>query len=515
MMKPQFWHRYRHIVILICVFVVGLCLPRSVITRFTHRILSKEASCYHCNVVIISIDTVRADELPCFGYRRNTTPNICRFADNNLIFENAHSQSTWTFPNQVSFLTSLYQSNHTMESPIRDYIHPAIKSLPQLYKEAGYHTIFIGPSQEENLPLRSGLARYFDEMIETNTDSIAKEVSLWKNTIASLNDRRPTDPPVFLYIYTSYVHNYIVDFSEHTPSHFDPDYTPPPLPTLFTFTQQTVTDAKEELRHNIYRNNHGQYSLGQYKSILSQLERSTTLDEAKRAFLQLTTHDQTYIYINQIYSMFHPENPDHKYYTHLTYDNRLYNLDSEMSGIFDVLETSKLNRNTLSVLLSDHGENFGIHGFGHAGEPTDGLTHVPLVMKIPEYSRRRIQDIVELIDVFPTLLSITGITSPHDIAGLNLVSTIKNLNQQREPEPFAISELNNGRYQSIRTDKWRFTLLKTAEGNYTDKLFYIPTDPDEATNVAGVYPDIVNQLKNRMKEAIYTHPMYPPAIPNE
>ena len=84
-----------------------------------HRILGSAAglpaeatSCSGCNVILVSIDTLRADRLGIYGNPRPTSPHIDRFAARSVVFDNAISQSAWTRPAHASMLTGLYPSEH-------------------------------------------------------------------------------------------------------------------------------------------------------------------------------------------------------------------------------------------------------------------------------------------------------------------------------------------------------------------------------------------------------------------
>ena len=66
-------------------------------------------------IILISLDTLRADHLSCYGYHRNTSPNIDAFAKEGILFENALVQSSWTLPSHMSIMTSLYPFSHGVE----------------------------------------------------------------------------------------------------------------------------------------------------------------------------------------------------------------------------------------------------------------------------------------------------------------------------------------------------------------------------------------------------------------
>lgn len=93
------------------------------------------------NIILISIDTLRADHLSCYGYRRKTSPNIDTFAEKSLVFTNAISTSSWTVPAHASMFTGLYPSRHgLMQSPQPGKLPETIKTLAEILGEFGYFT---------------------------------------------------------------------------------------------------------------------------------------------------------------------------------------------------------------------------------------------------------------------------------------------------------------------------------------------------------------------------------------
>jgi arylsulfatase A-like enzyme len=92
------------------------------------------------NIILISIDTLRADHLGCYGYRRNTTPNIDAFAENGILFENAIAQAPYTVSSHMSMLTSLYPSFHKVNLIEMSRLHPAKQTLAEILYNNGYRT---------------------------------------------------------------------------------------------------------------------------------------------------------------------------------------------------------------------------------------------------------------------------------------------------------------------------------------------------------------------------------------
>lgn len=102
------------------------------------KVLDNEYSCPDCNILLITIDTVRADHLPCYGYEKNTTPNICRIAEEGVLFEKAISQASFTPFALRAIMTGRVISN-TNNSELQSFYNKTLHSAEAL-RSAGYTT---------------------------------------------------------------------------------------------------------------------------------------------------------------------------------------------------------------------------------------------------------------------------------------------------------------------------------------------------------------------------------------
>ena len=122
------------------------------------------------NVVLITIDTLRADHLSCYGYERNTSPNIDRIAEKGVIFKNVYAPSSWTAPSMVSLFTAVYPINHgvthgvgyekNVTRSIQEIFSEELVTLAEILKAHGYTT--FGVASNLHLSERFGFARGFD-----------------------------------------------------------------------------------------------------------------------------------------------------------------------------------------------------------------------------------------------------------------------------------------------------------------------------------------------------------------
>ncbi len=160
------------------------------------------------NVVLIVIDTLRPDHLPCYGYKNDTAPFLARLADEGVVFERVHSTSSWTAPATTSILTSLYPLQHgvhngTVATRERsrtdptitvDRIPDAARTAAEAFRDAGYAT--WGVSDNFNVSRAMGFDQGFDrfeEMVDRGADVVNAVVREWASELRA--------KPYFLYIH--------------------------------------------------------------------------------------------------------------------------------------------------------------------------------------------------------------------------------------------------------------------------------------------------------------------------
>ena len=123
------------------------------------------------NVLLIAVDTLRADHLGAYGYDRSTSPAIDRLFDSAIVFDEAHSSSSWTLPAFASLLTSTYSSTHGCWQ-FNNFLQPSFTTLAEVMSDAGYHTagivshIFVG----KKYGLNQGFAEYDDSLVQTGLE---------------------------------------------------------------------------------------------------------------------------------------------------------------------------------------------------------------------------------------------------------------------------------------------------------------------------------------------------------
>lgn len=310
------------------------------------------------NVIIITIDTLRADHVGCYGYYRNTTPNIDNFSKDAVIFKNAISQANYTLASMASFITSKYPNIHILfdfmnfksENTGTCILNPYYPTLTKVLKKAGYSTFFI--SDHLSMFYIKGLKEGFDSFVESNGNN---PVFLTKTALKWISGNK--DKPFFIWVHYH---------GPHSPYH--PNKAP------------SLNVPLKEKDKNI--------PLAKMSSEIFGFIPNSVRKTEDNNFNNLN------YYINN-------------------YDGKILLTDEQIGVLLGGIKNLGLDKKSIIVVTSDHGEEFGEHNLycSHETLHYNTLLHVPLLLKIPSQrpSEKIINETVGLIDVVPTLLDILKI----------------------------------------------------------------------------------------------------------
>jgi arylsulfatase A-like enzyme len=411
------------------------------------------------NVLLISLDTVRADHLSLQGYRRPTTPNLEKWAKRwATVFETAVASAPWTLPSHVSMLSGLDALRHGVNR--HGPIPPEIALLPQRFRDAGYLT--YATTAGVLLTPEMGFARGFDELdvrgrMESLPDWEAELATGVDETLGWLERHRGQQ--FFLFFHT---------FEAHTPY-----------------------QAREP-----YFSRFGG-SLGD-------------LNAGEPVWLEANGFEDV---VRPRYDLFHP--PTHaagveypkrvlerrdRALAEALYDSSLAYIDAQLGRLFDYLESEDLLDNTIVVITSDHGEALFEHGLvGHASLFDHDLL-VPLVIAAPlaEGRGRRVPTQVRSVDIAPTLLQLAGLPSLGTIDGRSLIRLLHGLSSRpRDAWSYALSTargvaLRSAGAKAIAQD----TIFDPFRGDL--EVYDLKRDPDEKRNLAPAGPAEREALRRRL-----------------
>jgi len=385
------------------------------------------------DVIVYLVDTLRADHLGCYGYPRETSPEIDAFAAESVLFENAVAQSGWTRPSVTSLLTGLDPHSHGVQRRL-DGLPESFDTLPEILRRDGYQTAAFVSSAV--ITSRFGFAQGFDTFEQRTKETIEPErpTSEWVDEAAlGWLERRDPDRPFFLFLHT---------LDPHMP------YRPPE-----PFRRRLAPGA--DLRSG-------------------ELEQVVAVRDGQRP---TTARDRQDI--------------------PALYDAEIAGNDAAFGRLVRELRARGLYEPLLLVFVSDHGEELFDHGgWEHGATLYQELIHVPLLLKLPRGAGagRRIGERVRQIDVLPTVLEVLGGAIPHSIQGRSLLPLLQ-APSRRPPPAFSSLDLDGRRIESavLGNRKLIHTLAHDRRPAGVE-LYDLAADPGETKNLAATDPGTVRGL---------------------
>ncbi len=419
------------------------------------------------HLILVTIDTLRADHLSAYGYarptsspsgaeRRGSVPGftIDEIAGQGVRFENAFAPRGMTLPS----MSTLFTGRPPLETCVldnRNTLPPELETLPERMKAAGFRT--AGFSANRLLAPGSGFEQGFDTFVQdASDDRDARSVAAAEDWLAAQDLEK--GPPLFLWIHL---------VGPHLP------YDPAPLAgvkfdALFADPDyHGAADGSREFLDAAYTGGRA----------LDASERAHVVD---------------------------------------LYDGEVARIDHLVSGFLafcagkDAHGEVRLLDDALLVIAADHGEELGERSryFGHAKSLYASVLHVPLVMRCPGLvpSGRVVPDLVELEDVLPTIADLLLLPKPKDVRGRSLAPIA--LGHGKLDARAAFGGWRD-RMFTVRADRWR--LVWNPEDLESDDvppgpypvpevaLYDATIDPKEVHDVAAEHPDVVRDLEARIE----------------
>ncbi len=414
------------------------------------------------NIVLITLDTVRADHLSTYGYTRPTTPNLDRLATQGVLFENAYSPSSWTLAAHASMLTGLLPHQHgaNWSVPLENY--PS--TLAEILHAKGYETAGFTANRyfgQAGWGMSQGFKLYRDDctfvlhslavtlvgraLLEPLYEDLASDYFFDRRDAASVNQdvnrwlARRARRPYFLFI-----------------NYFD--------------------------AHNPY------WAPGSYRRLFG----------ATPMYLESFFKGATEVP--------RPLSPPERAELVNGYDNCIAYLDSQVGDLLLSLRAQPDWSNTIVIITSDHGEGFGEHGtYGHGFNLYRDVLHVPLIVLgsgIPH--GQRLAAVVTTRRLFATVLDLAS-EGKLPLQKLSLRRSWESATVSPSWPP-VISELcpvpqlqnpNAPIAISLMTSEWHF--LRNARGQ--EELYRWPTDPEETDNL--VNAPAQQQVREALRNSLF------------
>jgi arylsulfatase A-like enzyme len=428
------------------------------------------------NIVMIWIDTLRADHLSCYGYKRKTSPNIDKLAMESILFENNFTPHTVTLPSFMSIITSLYPASHGVLYVRKDKLSPRIKTLTQILQIYGYKGTWFGSRGDPHLDPNIGFGRGFDT-VDFFPDDLAKGREILFDMLEKNKNIK-----FFLNFHTYNVH------APYMPSRkYKEKFTKQKLKEVIENYNELEKATVDAFKDGIHKKNEMVWKeLGE--NLASQLRTENvftgnyiTSKENIISFLERKNKKYKWIKILlQIYKYrLDPDNKEIMNHCKTLYDAAILEFDTEIIGpLINKLKELKLYDKTIIVVCADHGEEFGEHGrLGHGKTLYDETIHVPLIIKVPWIKKgKRVQELTQTVDIAPTILDLVGLPIPHHAQGKSLLPLFKIENNLHQRE-YVFGDLTDK--LSIRSKDWKYILHQ----NRSMELYDLTSDPGEKWNV--------------------------------
>lgn len=396
-------------------------------------------------IVLITVDTLRADHVSLYGNSRMLTLNFERLMSGGVLFRQCIVQATTTSPSHASLMTGLYPEDHNVYSNF-EALGDTPVTMAEAFKARGFATFALVNMRHLN-PEVVNLDQGFDTFIKSgNMRRASTSVDKFLGWLDTLDPKQP----FFAWIHLADV---------HTPYH------PPPPYDHFYYNEDERDPHKNSLQHiwPLLPTNMSDHPL-----FLSWLEGVTDL-----------------------------------FWVFAQYDGAVSYVDNEVGRLLDALEERRLLGRTAMVLTADHGESLGEHGmyFVHTGlfEPT---VHVPLITYFPGTGRQgtEVRDVVQSVDVMPTVLEYFHVPVPGNLRGQSLWPLIRG---SLSPERVAFIEHAGHNQVALRSDRYKYIRhLRTAhlQPSYPfvagkEELYDLRQDPSERQNIAALRPEVVRMFR--------------------
>lgn len=440
------------------------------------------------HIVLYVLDALRADHLSCYGYEREVSPCVDALACEGVLFEDCFTSTTWTRPVAASILSGAYPGVHLTRSR-HDAFFSNLPLLPGVLKAAGFKSAAF--STMGNVGSELGFGRGFDTYYDLfcNPAILSKRRKLDRAKEGLMHS---TDEDIAL-PRAEDVHDYFFPWLEENRS-----------ANTFSFIWSMETHVPYAAPNGFRR--------------FSTLEPSRP-NEGERDDLRSAGLVDRQRLMN-------------------LYDDEIYYNDYCIGQIISHLKKLDIYDDAFIVVVADHGDAFYEHGvYAHGHAPYEELIHVPMVMKFPggQYAGRRVEGLIELIDIFPTVVAVTGLApdtgSGDFVQGHNLLPLIEGTQSQVREYVFSDTQsLDVGhRYLSVRGQRWKYiqvqrpkrdknTLISSMQHiidrrmifdilrhpryflhryfvNSSEYLFDLEADPGEQLNLAAEYPDRVGRFR--------------------
>lgn len=389
-------------------------------------------ACEGCNVVLVSIDTLRADRLGVYGAGRPTSPQIDAFAQRAVVFDNAIAQAPTTLPSHMSILTGLYPRGHGVVDP-RMRLSDETVTLAGALRRYGYRTAaFTGGGYVRPAFNYHGFDRFehsaFDDVDRSSERVLFEEMIAWLEEGVT---------PFFLFWHTYRVHSPYLPAAEFdrfaAEGYSGPVELDPRTPSAVCAGRDPRCGSK------------GRFYFDYLIDQMGPADIRYVLDK---------------------------------------YDGEILSVSSTFARLLEALERSGVRDDTVVVVASDHGESFGDRPrdrrVGH-GLLYQEIVRVPLIVHLPGMARQqRVSGLVENVDIMPTLLALVGAPVPEGLDGRDLFAGGREVRTRGH----ALTEYPARGMRAVVLERFKVIETRSDEG-VRFEIYDLEEDPGELRDLFG------------------------------
>jgi len=423
------------------------------------------------NVIVIMVDTLRADYLGAYGFEGDISPNIDALAAESVQFDNCITQAPWTSPAIASFITSLHAQNHCVangyglfcevieDEQVWESLPEEATTMAEVFRDSGYETAgFVG-----NWVVKSkfGFAQGFDTYVEPQGDEqhIDEDGLLFARAAKWLRQRK-SRRPFLLYVHFMDVH------------------------APYRLTPEDITAVRNSP------------SLGKDRALTGQ----EIADRPVHLGARIRWPDPSMARRLRNWKM--------------AYAAGVRGFDRQLGDFLDTLREQQVLDDAVVVFASDHGEEFVEHGkWEHGKTYYNPALQVPLLLRLPgaERAGERVSRLVSLIDVMPTLLGLAGVEEAlPPMQGQDLVSLVSG--EFDGDEPWAFSSALPEETASVVAQNGNLKLILDLETGAAE-LYDLGVDPGELRNISSERKDLLDLMQQEVQahlESVGSFPSYRP-----
>ena len=418
-------------------------------------------------VFLITVDTLRADHLGWHGYPRDTSPRLDEWVERGIVFERAIVQWPKTGPSFASMFTSLYPHTTGLINRAAQTIPDDYLALPAWFQERGFTTaaVISNPVLSQELGWGRGFDHYEQTWVDQATLDAVDELPLeqrpmafrrhvWADRVNQLAlpllASLASEERLFVWLHYT---------DPHAPYLLQPGTGNPFLDDEYYTSDRIVDLTGAEGR-----------ALGDQREL--------------------------------------------RYYV-AQYDANVRVTDRAIGAILDEINVLGMEDGSLFVMTSDHGEELAEHGvpFEHGPVPYNSSVHVPLAVVGEPWvnAGKRVEQPVELIGLFPTLVELLGEPMPEGFEGrswLPLLAGRTGAEEDADPVAFADAGAYQRHLRSIQDQEWQLVLRPPNKEREKPliEIYHLPSDPLQLNDVASEFPEVRDRLGRQLSRWIRDSP---------